>query len=284
MAARRPMFAALGALLAGACSPASVLNAMAPRDGVREASGLAYGAGDRHGIDVYAPDGAEQAPVVVFLYGGSWVGGDRGMYRFLGASLEAAGVVCMVPDYRVWPEVGFPGFVQDAAQAVAWARRNAAAHGGAADRLVLMGHSAGAHIATLLALDDDYLAAEGLRPATAVRGVVGLAGPYDFLPLRSPTLQAIFGPESGWAETQPVNHVAPGAPPMLLATGDADSMVLPRNTESLAARLRAVDNPVRTVTYPGLGHREIIGAFSSGLRFLAPVRRDVLRFVAETTA
>ncbi len=284
MAARRPMFAALGALLAGACSPASVLNAMAPRDGVREASGLAYGAGDRHGIDVYAPDGAEQAPVVVFLYGGSWVGGDRGMYRFLGASLAAAGVVCMVPDYRVWPEVGFPGFVQDAAQAVAWARRNAAAHGGAADRLVLMGHSAGAHIATLLALDDDYLAAEGLRPATAVRGVVGLAGPYDFLPLRSPTLQAIFGPESGWAETQPVNHVAPGAPPMLLATGDADSMVLPLNTESLAARLRAVDNPVRTVTYPGLGHREIIGAFSSGLRFLAPVRRDVLRFVAETTA
>ena len=284
MAARRPMFAALGALLAGACSPASVLNAMAPRDGVREASGLAYGAGDRHGIDVYAPDGAEQAPVVVFLYGGSWVGGDRGMYRFLGASLAAAGVVCMVPDYRVWPEVGFPGFVQDAAQAVAWARRNAAAHGGAADRLVLMGHSAGAHIATLLALDDNYLAAEGLRPATAVRGVVGLAGPYDFLPLRSPTLQAIFGPESGWAETQPVNHVAPGAPPMLLATGDADSMVLPLNTESLAARLRAVDNPVRTVTYPGLGHREIIGAFSSGLRFLAPVRRDVLRFVAETTA
>ena len=284
MAARRPMFAALGALLAGACSPASVLNAMAPRDGVREASGLAYGAGDRHGIDVYAPDGAEQAPVVVFLYGGSWVGGDRGMYRFLGASLAAAGVVCMVPDYRVWPEVGFPGFVQDAAQAVAWARRNAAAHGGAADRLVLIGHSAGAHIATLLALDDDYLAAEGLRPATAVRGVVGLAGPYDFLPLRSPTLQAIFGPESGWAETQPVNHVAPGAPPMLLATGDADSMVLPLNTESLAARLRAVDNPVRTVTYPGLGHREIIGAFSSGLRFLAPVRRDVLRFVAETTA
>ena len=284
MAARRPMFAALGALLAGACSPASVLNAMAPRDGVREASGLAYGAGHRHGIDVYAPDGAEQAPVVVFLYGGSWVGGDRGMYRFLGASLAAAGVVCMVPDYRVWPEVGFPGFVQDAAQAVAWARCNAAAHGGAADRLVLMGHSAGAHIATLLALDDNYLAAEGLRPATAVRGVVGLAGPYDFLPLRSPTLQAIFGPESGWAETQPVNHVAPGAPPMLLATGDADSMVLPLNTESLAARLRAVDNPVRTVTYPGLGHREIIGAFSSGLRFLAPVRRDVLRFVAETTA
>lgn len=284
MAGRRPMFATLGALLAGACSPVSVLNALAPRDGVRETSGLAYAAGDRHGIDVYAPLGAEDAPVVVFLYGGSWDSGDRGLYRFVGASLATAGVVCMVPDYRVWPEVGFPGFLHDAAQAVAWARRNAAAHGGAADRLVLMGHSAGAHIATMLALDDDYLAAEGLRPAEAVRGVVGLAGPYDFLPLRSPTLQAIFGPESAWPASQPVNHVAPGAPPMLLATGDADAVVLPRNTESLAARLRAADNRVRAVTYPGIGHREIIGAFAAGLRFLAPVRQDVLHFVAETTA
>lgn len=284
MARRRPMIAALGALLAGACSPVAVLNALAPREGVRETTGLAYAAGERHGIDVYAPKDAEGAPVVVFLYGGSWESGDRGMYRFLGASLASAGVVCMVPDYRVWPEVGFPGFVQDAAQAVGWARRNATAHGGAADRLVLMGHSAGAHIATLLALDEAYLGAEGLRPAGALRGVVGLAGPYDFLPLRSPTLQAIFGAEGRWPASQPVNHVAPGAPPMLLATGDADSVVLPRNTQSLAARLRAADNAVQAVTYGGIGHREILGAFAPGLRFLAPVRQDVLRFVTETTA
>lgn len=278
------MLAALGALLAGACSPVSLLNAMAPREGVRETSGLAYAPGERHGVDIYAPEGAQGAPVVVFLYGGAWESGDRGMYRFLGVSLASAGVVCMVPDYRVWPEVGFPGFVHDAAQALAWARRNAGAHGGAAERVVLMGHSAGAHIATLLALDGAYLSAEGLRPAEALRGVVGLAGPYDFLPLRSRTLQAIFGPESAWAASQPVNHVAPGAPPMLLATGDADFTVLPRNTASLASRLRAADNAVRTVTYDGIGHREILGAFAPGLQFLAPVRQDVLRFVMETTA
>lgn len=278
------MLSALGALLAGACSPVTLLNAMAPRQGVREKTGLAYAPGERHGIDVYAPVGAQDAPVVVFLYGGAWESGDRGMYRFLGASFATAGVVCMVPDYRVWPDVGFPGFVQDAAQALAWARRNAGAHGGTAGRVVLMGHSAGAHIATLLALDGGYLAAEGLRPAGAMRGVVGLAGPYDFLPLRGRTLQAIFGPESAWPASQPVNHVAPGAPPMLLATGDADSTVLPRNTASLASRLRAADNAVRTVTYDGIGHREILGAFAPGLRFLAPVRQDVLRFVMETTA
>ena len=176
MARRRPMFAALGALLTAACSPVAVLNALAPREGVRTTTGLTYAAGERHGIDVYAPEGAEGAPVVVFLYGGSWESGDRGMYRFLGASLASAGVVCMVPDYRVWPEVGFPGFVQDAAQALAWARRNATAHGGAADRVVLMGHSAGAHIATLLALDGDYLAAEGLRSYVGVLGGIAVFG------------------------------------------------------------------------------------------------------------
>jgi acetyl esterase/lipase len=278
------MLGALGAVLAGACSPAAVLNALSDREDVRETTGLAYADGDRHAIDVYAPEGAEAAPVVLFLYGGSWDSGERGLYRFLGVSLAAAGLVCMVPDYRVWPEVRFPAFVQDAARALAWARRNAAAHGGAAERTVLMGHSAGAHIATLLALDAAYLAAEGLHPAGAVRAVVGLAGPYDFLPLRDPTLRAIFGPESTWARSQPVNHVGPGAPPMLLATGEADSVVRPRNTESLAARLRAAQNDVRTITYAGIGHREILGAFAPALRFLAPVRQDVLRFVAETTA
>lgn len=283
MAVRRPVLAALGALLAGGCSPLGVLNALSVRDRVRETS-LAYAEGSRHGVDVYAPEGAAGAPVVVFLYGGTWSGGERGFYRFVGMSLASAGAVCMVPDYRVFPEVRFPDFVTDAAKAVAWARRNAAAHGGDPDRLVVMGHSAGAHMAALLALDDRYLAAEGLQPGGALRGVVGLAGPYDFLPLTSPNLRAIFGAERRWPESQPVNFVRPGAPPMLLATGGGDTVVLPRNTESLATRLRAAGNAVQSVTYAGVGHREIIGAFAPPLRFLAPVRDDVLRFVAGAAA
>ena len=277
------MLAALGSLLAGACSPISVLNALSVRDGVRETS-AAYAEGPRHGVDVYAPEGASDAPVVVFLYGGTWSGGDRGMYRFVGMALAEGGAVCMVPDYRVFPEVRFPDFMTDAAKAVAWARDNAASHGGDPDRLVLMGHSAGAQMATLLALDDRYLNAQGLRPAEALRGVVGLAGPYDFLPLTSANLRAIFGAESAWPASQPINFVAPGAPRMLLATGEADLTVLPRNTQHLAARLRESGNTVQAITYPGIGHREIIGAFAPALRFLAPVREDVLRFVVGATA
>jgi acetyl esterase/lipase len=280
----RRILAGLGTLLAAGCSPTMVLNALSAREGVLTTTDLAYAEGDRHGVDVYAPAGAQDAPTILFLYGGSWNSGERGMYRFLGATLAQAGVVVIVPDYRVYPEVRFPAFMTDAARAVAWAHRHAARHGGAPDRLVVMGHSAGAQMATLLALDPAYLAAEGLAPNAALRGVVGLAGPYDFLPLRSRSLQAVFGAPSEWPASQPVNFVTPGAPRMLLATGDDDTIVLPRNTAALADKLRASGNAVETITYPGVGHLEIMGAFAAPLRFLAPVRADVLRFVTEATA
>lgn len=281
---RRTVLAPLLAAATAACSPARLLNAVAPRDDVEIAADLPYAGGERHRIDVYAPRRARAAPVVVFFYGGSWETGDRATYRFVGAALADAGVVCMIPDYRVWPEVGFPGFMEDGARAVAWARAHAAEHGGDPGRLFLMGHSAGAHIATLLALDPAFLRAVEMAPGRDLHGVVGLAGPYDFLPLRDPTLQAIFGAERDWPISQPINHVTPGAPPMLLATGDSDSVVLPRNTERLAARLRQAGNPVETIVYPGIGHSEIIAAFSGALAFLSPVRRDVLEFVARLAA
>ncbi len=277
--ARRALLAPLLALLAAACSPAGLLNAVAPRRGLRHCSALAYAPGPRGGVDVYAPAAAQGAPVVVFFYGGGWEAGERGMYRFLGAALAEAGLVCLVPDYRVWPEVGFPGFVQDGARAVAWARAHAAEHGGNPEKLFLMGHSAGAHIATMLALNPAFLAAEGLEPRRALRGVVGLAGPYDFVPLQSATLRAIFGAEAEQPLSQPINFVAPGAPPMLLATGTEDPIVLPRNTARLAARLREAGNAVEEISYAGVSHAAIVGAFAAPLGFIAPVKRDVLRFI-----
>jgi acetyl esterase/lipase len=280
---RRAALAPLAAAALGACSPTAILNALSPGSGVEVRTGLAYAPGDRGGIDVYAPAGARGAPVVVFIYGGSWDSGSRDMYRFVGAPLAAAGVVCMVPDYRVYPEVRFPAFMEDAAAAVAWARAHAAEHGGDPNRMLLMGHSAGAHIAVLLALDRRFLGRVGVVPGHDLRGVIGLAGPYDFLPLTDPTVQAIFGPEADWPAGQPITYVAPGAPPMLLATGDSDRTVRPGNTTRLAARLREAGNAVEERLYPGVSHVEIIGAFSGALSFLAPVRQDVLRYVAERT-
>jgi acetyl esterase/lipase len=276
---RRPAWLGLPlAALLAACSPAGLLNAVTP--GTPVAEGVAYAEGPRFRADVYAPGArCAGAPVVLFFYGGGWEAGERGMYRFLGGALAARGVVTIIPDYRIWPEAGFPAFMTDAAAALAWARAHAAEYGGDPDRLFLMGHSAGAQIATLLALDTRYQRQAGIGPG-AVAGVIGISGPYDFLPLTSPTLKAIFGPEERWPESQPINFVTPQAPPMLLATGTGDETVDPGNTTRLAARLRQAGVPVEERRYEGVGHSTTAGAFAGILSFLAPVRRDALDFIA----
>ena len=257
-----------------------LLNAIAPRNGVTVNRAIAYQPGPRHALDIYRPGRAgADGPVVVFIYGGGWDSGHRGMYRFVGASLAARGVTTVIPDYRLYPEVRFPDFMWDAAAAVTWTRDCIASHGGNPHRLFLMGHSAGAQIATLLALDGRYLGAGGVDPGS-LAGVIGLAGPYDFLPLHSEKLKILFGPEPKRPLSQPINFVTPQAPPMLLAAGAADTTVDPANTKRLAARLHQNGVTVEERFYPGAGHRILIGAFATPLRFMAPVRADTLRFIA----
>jgi acetyl esterase/lipase len=180
--------------------------------------------------------------------------------------------------------VRFPAFIEDGARAVAWARVHGADYGGDPARLFLMGHSAGAQIATLLSLDRTWLAAVGLDPARDIAGTIGLAGPYDFLPLDTPTLKAIFGPSQNWARSQPINFVSTHAPPMLLAAPRWDGSVDPGNTRRLATRLRSSGATVVERIYRFVGHRTLMGAFAAPFTMLAPVRADVLGFVAARVA
>jgi acetyl esterase/lipase len=268
-------------MLLDACSPVGLLNALAPRDGVTLASGIAYGDRPRQMLDAYIPSRVGGAmPMVVFFYGGGWQSGSKEMYRFVGAALAACGVLAVIPDYRLYPEVRFPDFVYDAASAVAWTRQNAARLGGDPHRVFLMGHSAGGQIATLLALDPRYLRSIDLSPRRDISGVIGLAGAYDFLPLRSARLKAIFGPEGEWRRSQPIDYVSAQAPPMLLLAGRDDNTVDPANTLRLATRLRAAGGTVEDALYPGVGHKALIAAFAGSLVFLAPVRPTTMRFIA----
>lgn len=262
-----------------ACSATGVLNALAPRDGITVTRDIAYADGPRHALDVYAPrPSGTAAPVLVFFYGGNWDSGSKAMYRFVGAAMAARGVLTVIPDYRLYPQVRFPDFMYDAANAVAWTRANVARYGGDPHRLFFMGHSAGAQIATLLALDPAYLRSAGLSPHD-VCGVIGLAGPYDFLPLHDDELKAIFGPEAERPRSQPINYVSPQAPPMLLLAGRDDTTVDPGNTLRLAARLRAAGVSVQDELYSGVGHKTLIAAFARPLGFLAPTREAAVRFI-----
>lgn len=273
-----PCLAILSALVLAGCSATGVLNALSPTRSLRIATDIAYAPGPRHGLDVYAPRNASRAPVVVFIYGGSWDSGARGDYAFVGSALARRGFVAIIPDYRLNPEVRFPAFLEDNAKAVRWAKDHAAAYGGDPDRLVLLGHSAGAYNTAMLAIDATWLNAVGLDPRRDLAGMMGLAGPYDFK-ISDANVRAVFGPPLPFARTQPVNFVRPGLPPILLATDTVDTDVQPRNTFSLAARLKAAGDRVQVITYPTLSHRTLIGAFAAPLQGLAPVVEDVERFV-----
>jgi acetyl esterase/lipase len=269
--------------LLSACSPVGMLNALAPTDGVTITPDIVYGQAERQLLDVYTPKQAP-APVIVFLYGGGWRSGDKAMYGFVASALAARGYVTVVPDYRLYPTVRFPAFIRDAARAVQWTRREIARFGGDPCRIVLMGHSAGAYIAAMLALDRQWLAEQDGDADRDLAGVVGLSGPYDFLPLRDPALQAIFAPAGNLRDSQPISFVRGDAPPMLLAHGDFDSVVWPRNTTRLAEAIRRQGGQVETRLYPGVGHAALVGAMAGPLRWLAPVMSDVDAFVAARPA
>lgn len=269
-----------------ALSPVALLNAVAGSRRVTETTGLAFGPGARDRLDVYSPAGATGAthPLLMFFYGGGWEAGDRRMFRFVGTALAARGIVTVIPDHGIYPATLFPGFVEDAARAMRWTVDNADRFGGDPRRLVVGGHSSGAHIAAMLALDRRWLAAEGLDPPSDIRGLVGLAGPYDFLPLRSPLLATIFGPEAGRAASQPINFVTPDACPSLLISGSDDTVVDPQNSARLAARLRQAGARAELKFYPRVGHELLVGAFARPLQWMNPVLADTVAFVSRVTS
>ena len=239
-----------------------------------------YEPGPRHQLDVYQPKGGgSDRPLVIFIYGGSWRGGSKSYYPFVAASLAHKGAVVMVPDYRVWPQAVFPEFLQDNAAAVAWAISHAAAYGANGHRVFLVGHSAGAYNAAMLALDPVWLNAVGLSPSD-LAGVVGIAGPYNFAPITDPNYTVVFAPGGNGAATQPITYANGHAPPMLLLVGSDDHTVGMRDTVALTNRIRSLGGNVEDKIYPGLSHLGIIGAFAPILRWRAPTLRDTWDFIA----
>lgn len=282
----KPILRVVGLLTAAvfaACSPLSLalLDAVTPRSGYTRTADVAYAETPRQKLDVYTPNAPATTaprPVVVFFYGGGWEIGRRERYRFVAKALTGEGFVTVVPDYRVYPDALFPDFIFDAAKAVRWTRDHIERFGGDPGRIFVMGHSAGAHIAAMLILDPRYLKSTAMAPGQ-LRGMIGLAGPYDFLPLKSERLRFIFGPESEHWRSQPINFVDGSNPAMLLVTGAADRTVLPGNTHRLAAKIRAHRGSVAVIEYAGVGHAELITGIAPSFPEGARVLKDAAAFV-----
>lgn len=286
MTCRRLLLGALG-LLAGAASlaawkPLTAFNLLVPKDSGAELAkaDIVYGPLPRQRLDIYRPaHAAKTLPVILFLYGGAWDSGRRQDYTFVGQALAARGYLVVIPDYRLVPEVRFPDFLRDCALALRWTRVNAAIFGGDGERVVLAGHSAGAYNAAMLALDPHWLG--GNR--TAVRGLVTLAGPFDFLPLDDPASVAAFSRWPRLQETQPVHFASQNVPPVLLLHGSDDERVRPRNSQRLKDELAKSGAKADLQLYRGVSHAGILLALSRPLRGTAPVLDDIDRFARRMT-
>jgi acetyl esterase/lipase len=284
---RRAIVAGIAAALAAGCGRIEFAAANLPAafGAYRRHADEAYGTEPRQRLDVYVPDHAvsKSPPLIVFWHGGRWTSGDKSDYRFVGAALAELGFVSMVANYRRYPDVKMAGFMHDTASAAAWAAAHAAEFGASAERLFLMGHSSGAHMAALAALDRRYFASVGAA-AAPIAGFIGLSGPYDFLPLHDADTEDMFGPPSHYAESQPINFVRPDAPPMLLVHGLKDETVRPRNSRNLAAALRAQGVAVELELFPELGHADTVAALSKPARGRAPILDEIRAFVTQIPA
>ena len=266
--------------LLSACSPLTVVNAVSPAGSIQATRALHYGSDPRNALDVYRPAGnAASAPVIVFFYGGNWVSGKREDYAFVGRALAARGFVVVVPDYRLYPHVRYPDFLVDSAGALAWTAREITAYGGDPKQIFVMGHSAGAYNASMVALDPSYLARYNMR-ASALRGWIGLAGPYNFLPIYNPTTKPVFNFPDTPASSQPINHVSKSSPPALLIAANKDDLVNPaRNTGALASKLRANGVTVQEVYFDGVNHVTLVASIAAPLRSLAPTLDAIDTFI-----
>lgn len=231
-------------------------------------------------LDVWVPDSerATPRPVLIFWHGGGWVKGDRAAYAFAGRAFASRGFMVVIPDYRKVPQVRFPAFLDDGAEAVRWTRDNVRRFGGDPDRIALSGHSAGAHTAIMLALDPQWLRAVGVDDTT-VKAAIGLSGPYDFYPFTSRRSIDAMGQAPDPLATQPIAFARADAPPLLLATSDADTVVRARNTNNLAARLGQLGATVTLKNYGRLSHEEVMMAVSKPFRGKGPVLDDSVAFL-----
>ena len=268
-------------LLTG-CSGARIVDALTPVGGYVVTSDIAYGDGPRRVLDVYRPTdlGTDaKAPVVVFFYGGSWRTGSKDEYRFVADALTSRGIVTVIADYRLFPEVRYPEIINDTAAATAWVHREIARFGGDPDRIFIAGHSAGAYNAAMVAFDPRWLAPYGLKP-TQFRGFIGLAGPYNFLPIVDEGVKEVFGWPGTPPDSQPINHVTRASMPSLLIAANKDTFVFPqKNTVLMGDKLRAAGVDVTVDLHDRVNHITLIGSMSRPLRFLAPVRDEFTAFV-----
>ena len=259
-----------------------VVNSLAKLDDYSVYENIAYGPDEFNQLNVYVP--ANHSPeanlsTVIFFYGGCW-GGCRTYtkehYLFVAQALTSQSYITVLTDYRRYPHVKFPEIIDDARASVEWVKSNINQFGGNPGSIYLMGHSAGAHLGAMLTFNKTYLQPETYA---GIKGFIGLAGPYDFLPLTKPYQQAVFAPPSKYPESQPINFVDGQEPPLLLLYGNNDKIIKPRDIQNLSAKVAAIGGSVTSHYYDDIDHISILSALSIPKQNSQSVLNDIIRFL-----
>lgn len=272
----RKILPALLLPLLSACSPATLLNVVTPSGSFSKAKDISYGTLERHTLDIYSPDKPRSgAPIVMFTHGGSWIDGDKGLYKFFAEGLTSEGFEVVVPNYRLYPEVSYPGFIEDTALAAAFTAKRYP------DRpLVLMGHSAGAYNTLMTVLDDQYFKSLGVDMCSAISGVVSLAAPTGIIPLAEEPYITIF-PDRFTKTDAPLNIVTGVTPPILLLHGEDDKTVYPLNSTELAEKIKVRGGQAEVKIYPKLSHTDVVKVMSRHFDGGSTLKADIVEFLSQ---
>jgi acetyl esterase/lipase len=262
-------------------SAASLLSVVTAELGVTVEGDVPYGPLERHRADIYrSPACTDEGPIVLFIYGGGWESGERSFYGFVGAAFAASGATTVIPDYRVYPEVRYPGFQEDAAAAYRLAVEKLSCNANTARPIFVVGHSAGAHIGALLCFDTSFLESAG-EPLSRPAGFIGLSGPYAYDPTTHERSAHIFATADHADQVRPVAHVRIGAPPALMMHGARDTVVMMANASKLAEALRAVGTAAEAIEFENMSHTNLVLALARPLRWRAPVLSKALAFIRD---
>jgi len=267
--------AAFAALLScAACAPVNILNAITPSGSYNLSKNMAYGDQDRQNLDVYNAISAKaDSPIIMFIHGGSWDSGSKDIYKFVGQGFAKDGYTVIIPNYRLYPEALFPDFIHDIALATAWTHRTYPKR-----KIILIGHSAGAHTALNLTLNDVFLRDAGVNRCAVIAGTVGLAGPYGERPFAKEPFITIF-PDRNTGDDAPRNLARHPSPPLLLLTGAADTTVHPDNASLLAQKVTARGGLATSRSYAGVTHTDIVKVLSKFFEKDETVKADILAFI-----
>ena len=253
----------------------AAINMLVPSDGYIKQQ-FSYGSDSQQSFDLYLPKTSTSKIPVVYIYGSAWRKKfNKADFIFVAQALTSLGHPVIVPEHRRYPEIKFPVFITDIADAISYAERQDLGLPKPFTEYILMGHSSGAHTAALLATDSRYLKERKIK--AKLKGLIGMSGPYD-LPLDDPEVLPIFSTTTAQG-AKPLLNVQPGMPPTLLLHGLADTRVPSYHATRFRDALLNKGNTVTTRLYPGVDHEKLLGGIAAPLRFMSNSFVDVRDFL-----